>query len=75
VDFLVKPLAESPRLSVQLEFKDPYNVDFEQAYDLPLRIITDKDLGKGGAPWGTIIVLLLIVGGGVWWWMRRKKKR
>jgi hypothetical protein len=75
VDFLVKPLAESPRLSVQLEFKDPYNVDFEQAYDLPLRIITDKDLGKGGAPWGTISVLLLIVGGGVWWWMRRKKKR
>ena len=75
VDFTIKPLVESPRLSVQLEFKDPYNVDFMQQYDLPLRIITEKELGKKGLPWGTIVVALIVVVGGVYWYFRRKKKR
>jgi hypothetical protein len=74
VDFLIKPVAENPRLKVQLEFKDPYNLNFAQDYDLPLRIITDKDLGKGGAPWGVIVALLLVAGAGIWWWVRRKKR-
>jgi hypothetical protein len=75
VDFTIKPLVESPRLVVQLEFKDPYNVDFSQQYDLPLRIITEKDLGKGGFPWGTVVIVLLIIGGVIYWYFRRKKKR
>jgi hypothetical protein len=75
VDFLIKPLVASPRLHVQLEFKDPYNVDFMQTYDLPLRILTDKDLGKGGAPVGMIVFVLLIAAGAGYWWFRRKKKR
>jgi hypothetical protein len=75
VDFTIKPLVESPRLSIQLDFKDPYNVDFSQQYDLPLRIITEKDLGKGGFPWGTVVIVLLIIGGVIYWYFRRKKKR
>ncbi len=75
VDFIIKPLAESPRLSVQLEFKDPYNLDFSQQYDLPLRIITDKELGKKKMPWGLITVGVLVVIGIIYWWTRRKKKR
>lgn len=74
VDFIIKPLVESPRLSVKLSFKDPYNVDFVQQHDLPLRIITDKDLGKAKSPVGTIIVVLLIVAG-VWYWFKRRKKK
>ncbi len=75
VDFLIRPRASQPRLQVQLEFKDPYNVNFKQDYDLPLRILTDRDLGKGGMPFGTIILVLLLIGGGAYWyWKRRKKK-
>lgn len=77
VDFMVKPLVSSPRLRLQLDFKDPYNVDFHQEYDLPLRIITDADLGKSQTPWG-LIVLTLIVVGSIWWWRKKKavdKKR
>ena len=75
VDFTVKPLVDSPRLSVTLEFKDPYNVDFSTQYDLPLRIITDKELGKTSTPWGMIIVGLLIFVVGIYWWFRRRKKK
>lgn len=75
VDFTIKPLVDSPRLVVQLEFKDPYNVDFSQQYDLPLRIITEKDLGKGGFPVGTVVIVLLIIGGIVYWYFKRRKKR
>lgn len=75
VDFTIKPLVEGPRLSVQLEFKDPYNIDFAQQYDLPLRIITEKDLGKGGFPVGTVVIVLLVIGGVIYWYFRRKKKR
>jgi len=74
VDFTIKPLKENPRLQVQVDFKDPYNVDFHQSYDLPLRIITAADLGTGGFPTGTVIVALLIIGGGAYWWFKRKKK-
>ena len=75
VDFTIKPLVESPRLSIQLEFKDPYNIDFSQQYDLPLRIITEKELGKKKTPWGMIIVGLLVVAGIIYWWRKRKKAR
>ena len=75
VDFTVKPLVDSPRLSVTLEFKDPYNVDFSTQYDLPLRIITDKELGKTSTPWGMIGVGLLIFVVGIYWWFRRRKKK
>jgi hypothetical protein len=75
VDFTIKPLATEPRLKVQMEFKDPYNMDYTESYDLPLRIITAADLGNGGTPWGMIIIGLAVVGGIVYWRVRRKKKR
>lgn len=74
VDFIIKPLVDSPRMSVVLEFKDPYNVDFKQEYNLPVRIITQSDLGKGGFPWGVVIVVILLVAGGVYWYKRKKRK-
>jgi hypothetical protein len=75
VDFLIRPNTAQPRLSVQVEFKDPYNADFSRKYDLPLRIITDRDLGRGGMPWGTIILVLLVAGAAGYWWLGKKKKR
>lgn len=75
VDFIIKPLVDSPRMSVVLEFKDPYNVDFKQEYNLPVRIITQSDLGKGGFPWVTVIVVVLLIAGGVYWYRRRKKRK
>jgi hypothetical protein len=75
VDFIIKPTAAEPRLQIQLEFKDPYNVDFKETYDLPLRIITQKELGNGGFPWGILLVVLAAIGGIVYWRIRRKKKR
>lgn len=75
VDFTIKPNAAEPRLKVQLEFKDPYNMDYTESYDLPLRIITAAELGNGGLPWGMIILGLAVVGGIIYWRVRRKKKR
>jgi len=75
VDFTIKPLVTEPRLKVQMEFKDPYNMDYTESYDLPLRIITAADLGNGGMPWGWIILGLAVVGGVIYWRVRRKKKR
>lgn len=74
VDFIIEPKVDRPRLNVLLEFKDPYNMDFQQRHDLPLRIITEADLGRGGPPWG-VIFLLAVIGGGVYWWRKRKKKK
>jgi hypothetical protein len=75
VDFTIKPKVAEPRLKVQMEFKDPYNMDYTESYDLPLRIITAAELGNGGTPWGMIILGLAVVGGVVYWRVRRKKKR
>ncbi|MEM4247200.1 MAG: COG1361 S-layer family protein [Candidatus Woesearchaeota archaeon] len=75
VDFAIRPKFAEPRLKVQLEFKDPYNVDFKETYDLPLRIITAKELGNGGLPWGWLVLALIVVGGIIYWRIRKKKKR
>lgn len=75
VDFIIKPGVDSPKLRVILEFKNPYNEPIAQEYVLPLRIITDADLGKGGFPFGTIIVLLLLGVGAWWYWKKRKSKK
>ncbi|MBS3125095.1 COG1361 S-layer family protein [Candidatus Woesearchaeota archaeon] len=73
VDFTVKPLVSNPRLAVQVEFKDPYNADFSQNYELPLRIITDEDLGKGGSVWPIFLVAVLVIAGIAYWRMRKRK--
>ncbi|MEM4240331.1 MAG: COG1361 S-layer family protein [Candidatus Woesearchaeota archaeon] len=75
VDFTIKPKVSEPRLNVQLEFKDPYNVGFKESYNLPLRIITAKELGNGGFPWGWIVLAVIVVGGIIYWRIRKKKKR
>jgi len=74
VDFTIKPLTGNPRMRIQLEFKDPYNVDFQQEYDLPLRIITDEELGKTSSPLPWIIGLI-VVAGLIYWWRKKAKKR
>lgn len=73
VQFMIKPLVESPRLAVKLDFKDPYNIDFTRNFDLPLRIITAKDLGKQKFPFVTVIIILAVVGIVYWKYFRRKK--
>ncbi|MBI4016119.1 MAG: hypothetical protein HY363_00325 [Candidatus Aenigmarchaeota archaeon] len=75
VDFTIKPLVEKPRLNLQIEFKDTYNLDFSQQYDLPLRIITAKDLGKTKTPWSTILFAALASAVVIYWLLNRKKKR
>ena len=75
VDFTIKPNVAEPRLQLQMEFKDPYNMAYQESYNLPLRIITAADLGNGGLPWGWIILFVAVVGGIIYWRVRKKKKR
>jgi hypothetical protein len=75
VDFIVKPLVDSPRLKVALEFKDPYNVDFREQWDLPLRIITEKELGKKKPPYALIALGIIVVLGVIYWWRKKGKKK
>ncbi|PIN75064.1 hypothetical protein COV18_04880 [Candidatus Woesearchaeota archaeon CG10_big_fil_rev_8_21_14_0_10_37_12] len=75
VDFILKPLVKEPKLKLEITFKDPYNVDFTQQYDLPLRIITDNDLESRGSLLPVIIVLLIIIAGGIYWWKKKKTNK
>lgn len=75
VDFIIEPNVRSPRLKINLEFKDPYNVDYSKNFDLPLRIITDADLGKGRSPIVPVVVILVIAGIIYWRFKKKKKSR
>jgi len=66
-NFVIKPSVDSPKLNVELDFKDPYNVNFQKKYVLPVKIITDSDLEKGSSYTPVIIIILLIAGGAVYW--------
>ncbi len=74
VDFVVEPLVKNPRLAVQLEFKDSYNKDYSQRYELPLRIITASDLGEDKNYLPIIIILLIAAAGAAYWKFWRKRK-
>ena len=72
VDFVIRPLVQEPVLRVQVDFKDPYNVDTSKVYELKLRIITDADLEQGNSVVGWIIAGLILLGGVVYWKYGRK---
>lgn len=74
-EFTIKPLAETPLLFVKVDFKDPYNVDYSKTYEMPLRIITAKDLGQGGSSTWMIAVVLLLAGAGYWYYRRRQRHK
>ncbi len=73
VDFTVKPKTKEPKLSLELNFKDPYNENFEQKYEIPLKIITEKDLGKNRSIWPALIIILFVVCGVYYWYRKRSK--
>ncbi|MBI4140239.1 hypothetical protein HY485_00210 [Candidatus Woesearchaeota archaeon] len=73
-NFLIKPLADNPKLNIQLDFKDPYNVDFKQKYSLQVRIITESELGKNTSFIPITIILLIIAGGIIYQKFYRKKR-
>ncbi|RJQ21717.1 hypothetical protein C4580_02055 [Candidatus Woesearchaeota archaeon] len=73
-DFTIKPLTEQPTLLVKVDFKDPYNVDYSKTYELPLRIITAKDLGEGSSIAGPLVVLAVLAAIGIWYYRRRRKR-
>lgn len=73
-EFKIKPKVKEPMLKFKVDFKDPYNTDYEQDYDLPLRIITPEELGEQKNNTG-IIVLILIAGAVVAYLFYRSRKR
>ena len=73
-DFIIKPLKKEPILNVTLEFKDPYNKNINKTYKLPLKIVTDTELGKGGTGGTIFVVILILAGVGYWWWKKKRKK-
>ena len=75
VEYMIKPNVDEPVLTLELDFKDPYNVDFTRKYSLPVKIYTDAELGKASSPWGTILLVLIIAGAGIYFWRRHKKKK
>ncbi|MBW2986684.1 hypothetical protein KY333_04920, partial [Candidatus Woesearchaeota archaeon] len=75
IEFLIKPKTDSTRLNVVMDFKDPYNKEYSQTYDLPLRIVSTAELGQSSFPWGTTFVVLLVIAGIIYWWYRRRKKK
>jgi hypothetical protein len=75
IEFLIKPKTDNARLNVVVDFKDPYNKEYSQTYDLPLRIVSTADLGQSSFPWGTTFVVLLVITGIIYWWYKRRKKK
>ncbi|MBI4146729.1 LPXTG cell wall anchor domain-containing protein [Candidatus Woesearchaeota archaeon] len=72
-EFTIKPLTEKPLLLVKVDFKDPYNVDYSKTYELPMRIITAKDLGKDKTPVSLIVGAIVIIAAAAWYFRRKKR--
>ena len=74
-EFIIKTKQKDVRLNTIVEFKDTYNKEYSKTFDLPLRVISQSDLGQGGFPWGTTAIVLVVIAGVIYWWYRRRKKK
>ena len=74
-EFIIKTKQKNVRLNTIVEFKDPYNKDYSKTFDLPLRVISQSELGGKGFPWGTTLIVLVVIAGIIYWWYRRRKKK
>ena len=66
-------LAVSPdttSVPVRIAYKDALNRQYEEQYDLTLRL--SEGNGNGGPNWLLWIVIIAVIAGGWWYWKRRK---
>lgn len=75
IEFIINPMQKDVRLNVIIDYKDPYNKDYSQTYDLPLRIVSKAELGEASFPWGSVLFVLFIIAAILYWWYRRRKKK
>ncbi|MBD3361707.1 hypothetical protein GF358_02865 [Candidatus Woesearchaeota archaeon] len=75
VDFIIKPKNKDVQLKAIVDFKDPYNKEYQRQFLLPLRVFTARELGKGGFNWFGALVVLVILGALGYWYYRKRKKR
>jgi len=75
IEFIINPKQKDLRLNLVMDFKDPYNKDYSQTYDLPLRVISKAELGEASFPWGSVLFVLVIIAGIIYWLYRRRKKK
>lgn len=59
---------------IKISYRDALNRQYEEQYDLEIRIpSTNSD--TGGTSVLTWVVVLVLLGAGIWYWRRRKSKR
>lgn len=76
VDFIIKPKKTDVQLKAIVDFKDPYNREYQRQFLLPLRVFSAKELGTGGSSLKFFLVLLVLAAViGYWYYRRRKKKK
>jgi hypothetical protein len=75
IEFIINPAQKDVRLNLVMDFKDPYNKEYSQTYDLPLRIVSKAELGESSFPWGSVLFVLLVIAGIIYWWYKRRKKK
>lgn len=70
----LKTTAGVTSVPIHVRYKDALNREYEETYDLPLRLQSSKDNGSGST-WVPIVIVLVVIGLIVWWWRSRRTKR
>jgi len=77
VDFIIKPKSTNVQLWSIVEFKDPYNKEYERQFYLPLRVFSASELGQGSSslPYIIVLIIVLVISGYLYYRYKRKKKK
>jgi len=74
-NFKIHPKKRNPNLKFRVDFKDPYNTDYSQDYEIPLRVITPAQLGEKKSYTSSILIVLAIVCVGLYFYNRSRKRK
>ncbi|MBT4135699.1 hypothetical protein HOD75_04155 [archaeon] len=78
VDFKInlKSKAKEVNLPLKISYKDSMNIDYVEEINVPLEMMSAKELGmSSGNTTNIVIVVVIVVGVGYWYYRRRKKKK
>ena len=74
--FKMKSLVDAPTFMIKLDYSDPFNQQYNQTFEVPMRIVSVQELGGTQSyTWVYALIVAIILVCGIYWFNRKTGKK
>ncbi len=74
--FKMKSLVDAPTFMIKLDYSDPFNQQYNQTFEVPMRIVSAQELGGTQSyTWVYALIVAIILVCGIYWFNRKTGKK